>query len=301
MAPDDLNFRHLLYFWSVAKEGSVTRAAERLDLSVQAVSTQLGLLERQLGQALFAPQGRSLILTEAGRVALQYAERIFHLGDLLVDDLRSLRDLRPRFAVGIAETVPKLVAFRLLAPLLRPPLAVRLECCEGEIGHLLGELQLNRLDLVIADQSAPRRANQKLEDFRLGEMAVDLFGVEALHAAWCADFPNRIEGAPLLLPARTHPMRDALDHWFVSRGIRPEVVGEFTDSALLKTFGSGGLGLFPAPAGLAAEIHRAYDASSLGTLQGVRESWYGVVVPRRIQHPAILALREGVQPLPPLH
>lgn len=293
MKPDDLNYRHLLYFWAVAKEGSITRAADRLGLSVQTISTQLGLLERQLGQALFAPQGRSLVLTEAGRTALTYAEQIFQIGGKLRQAMAESVHTRPRFSVGVTDAVPKLISFRLLESILKPPLRIRLECIEGKFEHLLGELALNRLDLVIADRSAPQRANLKLDSHLLGNVGISLFGSADLHDRYGRDFPRHLDGAPLLLPARTDPLRDAIDGWFEAHDIRPEIVGEFSDSALLKTFGRAGLGLFPAPASMQADILAQFQAQPLGALQGVSESWYAISTHKRLPHPAVAAIRDA--------
>lgn len=293
MRPDDLNYRHLLYFWAVAKEGSITRAAERLELSVQAISTQLGQLERQLGQALFAPQGRSLTLTEAGRTALAYADQIFQTGEKLRQALAESTQTRPKFSVGVTDAVPKLIAFRLLESVLRPPLACRLECIEGEFERLLGELALNRLDLVVADRSAPQRANLKLHSHLLGNVGVSLFGSADLHKRYASNFPQSLEGAPLLLPARSDPLRGAIDTWLESHELRPDIVGEFTDSALLKTFGRAGLGLFPAPAAMDAEILSQFAAKPLGPLQGVSESWYAISTHKRVPHPAVAIIEEA--------
>ncbi len=292
MTPDDLNYRHLLYFWAVAKEGSITRAGERLGLSVQTISTQLGQLERQLGQALLAPRGRSLVLTEAGQRVLVYAEQIFHLGEKLRQELAENQTPRPRLAVGVTDAVPKLVAFRLLESVLRPPLSVRLECIEGNFEHLLGELALNRLDLVIADQSAPHRANLKLHSHLLANVEIALYAGAALQGSnYAAEFPQRLNAAPLLLPVRGDPLRSTIDTWFAARDLRPLVVGEFTDSALLKTFGRAGLGLFPAPAGMHEDIAAQFNAIPVGTLQGVSESWYAISSHRRIQHPAVALIQ----------
>lgn len=287
MRPDELNYRHLRYFWAVGKEGSVTRAAERLGLSVQAVSTQVAQLERQLGQALLAPQGRSLVLTEAGRIALAHADQIFQAGDRLLDALTEGARSRRRFAVGIGDAVPKLVTYRLLADVLGPPLEVRLECVEGDFDGLLSALVLNRLDLVIADRSAPHRADLRLQSHPLGDAAIALYGGPSLKRAHGVDFPRGLSGAPLLLPTRTDPLRAAIDTWLEARDLRPAVVGEFTDSALLKTFGRAGLGLFPAPAAMAEDILAQFSAVPLGVLDGVRERWYAIHKSRRIAHPAV--------------
>ncbi|MBK8120518.1 MAG: LysR family transcriptional regulator [Sulfuritalea sp.] len=291
MSPDDLNFRHLLYFWAVAKEGSITRAAERLKLSVQTISTQLGVLERQLGQALFAPQGRSLVLTEAGRAALDYADQIFLLGERLRHAVADHASGRRRFAVGLSEAVPKLVAFRLLQPVLQAPLSARLECIEGSFDHLLAELALNRLDLVLTDRPAPTEAHLKLQSRLLGTVGIDLYAAAGLHRQYAANFPRLLKGAPVLLPVRSNPLRGAIDAWFDQHGLKPEIVGEFSDSALLKTFGRAGLGLFPAPSEMHADIQAQFGARSLGTLANVSENWYAIVTRRRIQHPAVAAIQ----------
>lgn len=290
MHPDDLNYRHLLYFWMVAKEGSITRAAERMGLSVQTISTQLGQLERQLGYSLLAPQGRSITLTDAGRTALGYAEQIFHLGEQLRHGLANRESARPRLAIGVTDAVPKLVAFRLLEGVMRPPHAVRLECLEGDFDNLLGELALNHLDLVVADRSAPQLANLKLHSHLLGTAGVSLYATSALHAAYSPGFPQSLNGAPILLPVRDDPLRSAIDAWLEARDLQPEIVGEFSDSALMKTFGRAGMGLFPAPAGLREDIAAQYDAQPIGAFDGVGESWYAISTHRKIQHPAIEAI-----------
>lgn len=289
VSPDELNFRHLLYFWAVAKEGSIARAADRLNLSAQAISTQLGLLERQLGQALFAPQGRSLALTEAGRTALDYADQIFLLGDRLRHAVTD-RSARQRFAVGLSDAVPKLAAYRFLHPALDAPLSMRLECSEGGFEHLLSELALNHLDLVLADRPAPTDAHLKLQSRLVGKADVALYGDRKLNTRFAAGFPHSLDAAPLLLPARNHPLRADIDAWLQHHDLHPEIVGEFFDSALLKTFGRGGHGLFPAPAAMHEEIAAQFDALPVGTLAGVHERWHAIVTRRKIPHPAVAAI-----------
>jgi len=293
MKPDDLNFRHLLYFWAVAKEGSITRAAERLGLSVQAISTQLGQLERQLGQALLAPRGRSLTLTEAGRTALAHADQIFQLGDRLRDALAEPSAGRIRLAVGITDAVPKLIAFRVLEGVLRAHPQLRLECSEGEFDHLLGELAVNRLDLVLADRSAPQRANLRLQSKLLGNLAIALYAAPQLHDQYASGFPAAMQGVPLLLPVRGDPLRAGIDAWLEAHDIVPQVIGEFSDSALLKTFGRAGLGVFPAPLALEEDIRVQYGARPVGELPGVSESWYAIATQRRLQHPAVSTILEA--------
>lgn len=296
MTPNDLNFRHLLYFWAVAKEGSITRAADRLGLSVQAISTQLSQLEKQLGHALFAPEGRSLKLTDSGRTALTYADVIFQTGERMREALADAGSARARFAVGITDAVPKLVAFRVLKEVLQPPFSLRLECCEGDFESLLGDLALNRLDMVIADRSAPERANLRFRSRLLGDVEIAFYARTDLYPAYVENFPHSLSGAPVLLPARSDPLRQAIDTWLAQHDLRPVVVGEFTDSALLKTFARAGLGLFAAPALMAADLLEQYGAHPLGVLPGVRESWYAIANVR-LQHPAAAhILSHGLPP-----
>jgi LysR family transcriptional activator of nhaA len=286
-----LNYKHLHYFWVVAQEGSITRAAERLGLAVQTISGQLSLLERQLGKALFNSQGRGLVLSDAGRVALGYADQIFQLGDALVDAVQaSGSESTLRLRTGISDGIPKLLAYRLLSSVTSMPVDVRLICDEGEFETLLGELALHRLDVVLTDRAAPVGGNLKVFSTRLGDFANGLFGTPDLLERYQADFPKSLDGAPLLLPTRHNALRGRIDRWLESAGIRPKIVGEFEDSALLNTFGRGGLGIFPAPLVLAEQIESQLNARVLGPMNGVSEQIYAISNERRIRHPAIEVL-----------
>jgi len=286
-----LNYKHLHYFWVVAQEGSITRAAERLDVAVQTISGQLSLLERQLGKALFNSQGRGLVLSEAGRTALGYADQIFQLGDALVDAIQnSDGETTLRLRAGISDGIPKLLAYRLLSSVTSMPTDVRLICDEGEFETLLADLALHRLDVVLTDRAAPVSGNLKLFSTRLGDFANGLFGTAALVERYREGFPTSLNGAPLLLPTRHNALRGRIDRWLENTGIRPKIVGEFEDSALLTTFGRGGLGLFPAPLALADQVAAQLDAQPLGPLEGVSEQIYAISNERRIRHPAIEVL-----------
>ncbi len=286
-----LNYKHLHYFWVVAQEGSITRAAERLGLAVQTISGQLSLLERQLGKALFNSQGRGLVLSDAGRVALGYADQIFQLGDALVDAVQaSGSESTLRLRTGISDGIPKLLAYRLLSSVTSMPVDVRLICDEGEFETLLGELALHRLDVVLTDRAAPVGGNLKVFSTRLGDFENGLFGTPDLLERYQADFPKSLDGAPLLLPTRHNALRGRIDRWLESAGIRPKIVGEFEDSALLNTFGRGGLGIFPAPLVLAEQIESQLNARVLGPMSGVSEQIYAISNERRIRHPAIEVL-----------
>ncbi len=294
-----LNYKHLHYFWVVAQEGSITRAAERLGVAIQTISGQLSLLEKQLGKALFNSQGRGLTLSEAGRRALSYADQIFQLGDALVaalqeDDSESTLRLR----AGITDGIPKLLAYRLLSSVTEMPSETRLICDEGEFEDLLADLALHRLDVVLTDRPAPHGGNLKVFNTRLGDFATALYGTPALVARYRSDFPNSLNGAPMLLPSRHNALRGHIDRWLEQHHLRPKIVGEFEDSALLNTFGRGGLGIFPAPQALAEQVANQLNAELLGEMHGVGEQIYAISNERRIRHPAIEVLcatasREG--------
>ena len=286
-----LNYKHLHYFWVVAQEGSITRAAERLDVAVQTISGQLSLLERQLGKALFNSQGRGLVLSEAGRVALGYADQIFQLGDALVDAVQtSDSESTLRLRAGISDGIPKLLAYRLLSKVTDMPADVRLICDEGEFETLLADLALHRLDVVLTDRAAPVGGNLKVFSTRLGDFATGLFATSELLEKYGSGFPLSLNGAPLLLPTRHNALRGRIDRWLESTGVRPPIVGEFEDSALLTTFGRGGLGIFPAPLALADQVENQLNAGTLGPMTGISEQIYAISNERRIRHPAIEVL-----------
>ena len=286
-----INYKHLHYFWVVAQEGSITRAAERLGVAVQTISGQLSLLERQLGKALFNSQGRGLVLSEAGRTALGFADQIFQLGDALVDAIQSSdNESTLRLRAGISDGIPKLLAYRLLSSVTSMPVDVRLICDEGEFETLLADLALHRLDVVLTDRAAPVGGNLKVFSTRLGDFENGLFAIPALVERYRLGFPQSLDGAPMLLPTRHNAIRGRIDRWLESTGVRPKIVGEFEDSALLNTFGRGGLVIFPAPLVLADQIAAQLNAQTLGPMAGVSEQIYAISNERRIRHPAIEVL-----------
>lgn len=295
MKATGLNFRHLYYFWVVAKEGSITRAAERLDVAVQTISAQLALLEQSVGKALLAPQGRRLTLTEAGRVALAYADQIFLLGEQLQEALAQT-DIGQtmRLTVGISDSLPKLIASRLLEAALQLPRRVKLVCVEDDFESLLGNLSVHKLDVVLTDRPVPSGTNLRVFSHLLGESEISLFGLAALAQRYQRQFPASLNGAPLLLPSRANAIRGRLDHWFELHDVRPDVIGEFDDNALLNTFGRGGIGLFPAPAALAKDVREQFGAVPVGSLVGVREQFYAISNERKIKHPAVEAILTAI-------
>jgi len=291
-----LNYHHLLYFYTVAREGSVTRAAQKLRLAQPTLSGQIRKLEEQFDEKLFERQGRNLVLTEMGRVVYRYADEIFSLGRELTDTLRGQPTRRPaRLSVGISDAVPKLVTHRLLAPALDLPEPVRLVLREGKTDDLLAALAVQAFDLVIAD--APLGPHHKVRAFNhvLGESRMSFFGVAKLARSHRRGFPRSLDGAPILLPTDNTALRRSLDQWFDSIGVRPRVVAEIEDTALLKVFGQHGAGLFPAPDVLASEVRRQYGVEKIGPAGDVRERFYAISVERRIKHPAVAAITAAAQ------
>ena len=295
MKSSGLNFRHLHYFWVVAKEGSVTRAAERLDVAIQTISAQLALLEQSLGKTLLAPQGRRLTLTEAGRIALGYADQIFLLGEQLQDVLGEAElGQTMRLTAGISDSLPKLIASRLLDAALHQPKKVKLVCFEGDFESLLGDLSVHKLDVVLTDRPVPSGTTLRVFSHLLGESEIMLFGTPELASRYGPGFPASLHGAPLLLPTRNNAIRGRLDHWFEVHDVRPDVVGEFDDNALLNTFGRNGIGLFPASAALARDVQDQFGAVAVGEMGGVREQFYAISNERKIKHPAVDAILSEV-------
>jgi LysR family transcriptional activator of nhaA len=291
-----LNYHHLRYFWAVAREGGVTRASQKLRISQPTVSAQVHELEEALGEKLFVRTGRRLALTEVGRIAYRYADEIFGLGRELLDAVRDRPTGRPlRLHVGIVDVVPKLVAHQILEPALRLAEPVHVVCHEDKADRLLAELAVHGLDLVLSDAPVGPSASVRAYNHLLGESAVAFFGTPSLAAAHRAGFPGSLHEAPVLLPTQNTSLRRGLDGWFESRRIRPRVVGEFEDSALMKVFAEEGVGLFPAPAVLAERLRRQYRVEALGELLPLRERYYAISVERRLKHPAVVAISEAAR------
>lgn len=291
----DLNYRHLHYFWVVAKEGGVNRAAIKLGVAAQTISGQLALLERSLGVALLAPAGRGLTLTEAGRTALSYADRIFNLGEQMLEALEDgAGETTLRLTVGILDALPKLAAHRLLQPVMGIGRPVRLSCYEGELDELMSDLALHRLDVVLSDRPVASSGSLRVFSHPLGEYPVSFYGTPTLAERYGKGFPASLAGAPVMLPTRTNALRGKIEQWFEGHELRPQVVGEFEDSALMDTFGRQGMGLFPALTMLGPEIAAQLGAQSVGELEGVREQVFAISGERRIRHPCVEAILAGV-------
>ena len=289
------NYKHLYYFWVVAKEGGISRAADKLDMAIQTVSAQVRELERSLGYALLKPAGRGLVLTDAGLAAMQQADQIFQLGEelpALVRDAVSAPTVR--LAVGICDGLPKLVVHRIMQPVIEEP-NLRLMCHEGELEDLLGDLALHRLDVVLSDRPAPANPNIKLYSHSLGSSPVGWYGAASLVRAASKDYPHSLAQVPLLMPTAHTAVRARLDHWFEQHAIRPRIVGEFEDSALLKTFGANGMGVFPSAEWVHEDLLTHYAVKRLGHCDGVSEHFFAIGTEKKVQHPLVLRLLQATQ------
>jgi LysR family transcriptional activator of nhaA len=286
-----LNYHHLLYFWVVAREGSIVRACEVLHLAQPTVSAQITRLERSLGAKLFQRVGRNLQLTDTGRTAYRYAEEIFSLGAELTDVLQGRPTGQPlRLTVGIPDVLPKLIVYRLLRPAFLLPEPVRLVCREGKFEELVASLATHELDLVLSDTAVTPLIRVKAFSHLLGQCGVSFFAPPKMARRLRQGFPLSLDDAPMLLPTEATTLRRLLDQWFEEQRLHPHIVAEFQDSALLKVFGQEGLGSFPAPAAIRKEIERQYRVKHVGTISELQERYYAISVERRLKHPAVVAI-----------
>ena len=287
-----LNFRHLRYFWAVAKTGSMAKAAKQLHLTPQSISGQLAELESSLGLKLLIRAGRNLELTDAGIRVLQYADEIFSIGeDLLAAVKVQQRTKSLAFRVGIADSVSKSIAYRLIAPALQLSVPMRLVCREGRLSELLADLAVHRLDLIIADRPMPPNLSVRSYSHLLGQSPLAIFGTrELIKELTVKAFPAMLDRAKFLLPGEDFAVRVALNQWFDRHSIRPVIVGEFDDSALMKAFGQASAGFFAAPSAIAKDVCEQYGVQQLGMVDSVMVQVYAITTERRIKHPAVLAM-----------
>lgn len=291
-----LNYKHLRYFWTVAKAGGIARACERLHLTPQTISGQLSAFESALGHKLFVRVGRRLELTEAGRMVLSYADEIFTVGEELEDMLRHQGSGMPLlFKVGVVDSVPKSVAYRLLEPSVCLPEPLRIVCREGKFASLLADLAIHRLDLIIADGPMPPGLSIRGFNHLLGECGLTFFATPGLARLHKARFPDCLDGAPMLLPGEEAAVRAGLMQWLESVAVRPKVVGEFDDGALMKAFGQAGIGVFAAPSAIAEEVRKQYGVVAIGSTTAVTERFYAISVERRLTHPAVVAISSAAR------
>src|SRR5690348_7263795 len=288
-----LNYHHLLYFWMVARRGSIARACEDLRLAQPTISGQLRALEESLGEKLFVRQGRRLALTEAGKVVYRYAEEIFTLGNELTDVLKGRPRDRPlRLIVGVSDLIPKLIAYRILEPALSLKEGVQIECYEDTPEKLLVRLSAHELDLVLTDAPAHASVRVRVFNHLLGSSGVALFASPPLAKHYRKGFPKSLTGAPFLLPMKSSALRQILDDWFETNDIQPRILGEFQDTALVTVFGQAGVGIFGVPSAIEEEATTRYRVRKLGELGGRGAEYYAISAERKIKHPAATVIAE---------
>jgi LysR family transcriptional regulator, transcriptional activator of nhaA len=286
----DFNYRHLYYFWVVGKEGGVSRAADRLNMAVQTVSAQVRLLERDLGHSLLKPAGRGLALTAAGQAVMRLAEQIFQLGEQLPAALRdSQSHPRIRLSVGISDGLPKLAVRQLMQPVMLES-NLHLLCRENDFENLLSELVLHKLDIVLADRTPPSNPNWKLYSHPLGSSPIAWYAPAALQQEAATDFPHCLAHVPVLLPTPHTAVRGRIDHWLERLGIKANIVGEFEDSALLKTFAAAGMGVFPAASWVQSNLQSSYGVHRVGVCEGVDEHYFAIAAQKKVLHPLVQKL-----------
>jgi LysR family transcriptional activator of nhaA len=292
-----LNYHHLLYFWVVAKEGSIVRAGQELRLAHPTISGQIRRLEESLGEKLFTRRGRNLALTEAGRVAFRYADEIFSLGREFIDTLKGRGNGRPlRLVVGVADVLPPSLVRRFLEPAFRLEEPVQVVCrADKSVDEFIAELALHKVDVVIADGPAGSAIPVRAFSHLLGECGTSFFAAATLAGSSRRKFPLSLDGAPFLLPGAPSAVRRALEQWFDAQGVQPKIVAEFDDSALAKDFGKEGMGVFAAPSVIEAEVKRDYHVRVIGRSSAVRQQFYAISVERKIRHPAVAAVCEGAR------
>ena len=288
-----LNYSHLQYFWTVAREGSIARASQSLHLTPQTISGQLKLLDEAVGQALFNRVGRRLVLSDMGKVVFEYADEIFAVGAELASVVRGNHASGPKsLAVGIVNSMPKLIAERIIAPALTAEEPIRVRCHEASLEQLLSELAVHKLDLVLSDQPVPDGLNLKAYDHRLGASGLSFFVQRRQARRYRGRFPDSLSEAPMLLPLPNSALRRRLDDWFENRQLSPRIVGEFDDSALLKAFGEAGAGVFAGPSVIEDEICRMYRTSVIGQTDEIRERFYAISPERRLKHTAVILVTD---------
>ncbi|MFN7951058.1 MAG: transcriptional activator NhaR [bacterium] len=292
-----LNYHHLLYFWAVAKEGSVVAASEVLRLAHPTISGQIHQLERNLGEKLFVRRGRNLALTEVGQIAFRYADEIFSLGREFQGIVRGSAKGRPiRLVVGVSNFVPKPIVHRILEPVFELDDPIQLVCREDRSTEaFMGELAVHGIDVVLSDAPARPVAAVRPYSHQIGECGTVLLASAKLASSLGARSPGNLDGAPFLLPSTGSILRWSLEEWFATHKIRPRVVAELDDSALAETFGEAGLGIFAAPSIVEAEIRRRSRVRLVARLDKVKQRFYVISIERKIRHPAVVAIREAAR------
>jgi LysR family transcriptional activator of nhaA len=286
------NYRHLYYFWVVAKEGSMSRAAERLNIATQTISAQVHELEKSLGYLLFKPAGRGIILTDSGLVALEIADQIFSIGEKLPEAIRdAAKTPKTKIVVGISDSLPKFVARQLLEPVLKHK-DVQLIAHEGEFDKLLADLVLHRIDIILADRPAINNKNINVYSEELAKTSIAWYSPKQFLKIAKNNFPDCLSELPILLPTSHSIVRLLMDQWFNKLGITPNIIGEFQDSALLKTFAASGMGVFPAGKLIENDLKETYGIELIGHCNDIFEYFYAIRSEKKIQHPLVQAIIE---------
>lgn len=289
MAP--LNYKHLYYFWTVAHEGSIAAASKTLHLTPQTISGQLTLLEARLDKALFKKQGRGLALTDVGATVLEYADEIFELGSELTDVLRGIPVVgSSEFIIGASSALPKTIVYKILEPALRLSHEVKMLCKEGPLESLLADLAVHKVDMVLSDSPVPSNFHVKAYNHALGECGISFFAVSDIVKRYKKGFPNSLTQAPMLVPTKQNAIRSSYENWIREMEISPKIVGEFDDSALMKSFGQAGHGIFFMSSLIEQEICRNFNVKVIGRTEEIRHSFYAISAERRIKHPAVQAI-----------
>ena len=291
-----INFKHLHYFWMVAKQGSITKASEHLHITPQTISGQISLLEEQLGKELFSKVGRNLALTDTGHMVMSYADEIFSLGNELEQSVRiASTDRTQLLRVGIADSIPKSIAYRLLAPAMALEDPIRFICKENSLESLLGELALHKLDLIIADGPIPPHLGVRGYNHFLGECGTSFMAAPNLIEQDKADFPKNLIGAPFLIPSDQSLIQIQLLQWLEKHHIHPKIMGEFDDRALMKTFGQAGAGVFIVPSAIANEVAKQFHVEVIGSTEEIREQFFAIATEQRLSNPALVAITDAAK------
>lgn len=292
----NINLKHLRYFWVVASEGSITQASEKLHLTPQTISGQLRMLEESIGNKLFKKAGRNLVLSDTGQTVFSYADEMFSLETELSDILEG----RPNpknlsFNVGVAMVVPKLIAYRVLEPVMDMQEDIKLICHEAPLVDLLADLSVHKLDLVLADAPISPTLNVKAYNHLLGESGITFFARKEEVNKYKRGFPASLDGAPMLMPTNSSSLRRALDQWLEREGLKPQIVAEFEDRALMKAFGEAGAGIFTTPTAVEEDVIAKYGVKIIARSEDIQERFYAISAERRIKHPAVAAIAEAAK------
>jgi LysR family transcriptional activator of nhaA len=291
-----LNYQHLFYFWTAAREGGITRASEKLGLAQPTISGQITVFEETIGSQLLKKDGRKLILTETGRTVFNYAEEIFSLGNELSNTLKGASNNRSlRLTIGIADSLPKLLVYRLIEPALKLDRPVQITCYEDKKEHLLVELSHHGIDLIFSDGPAANNLGARVHNHFIGVSNIGVFSSPNLAQRYRDDFPWSLKSAPLILPTRNTELRRSLDQWFEDKVIAPRVVAEIADSALMKTFASSGAGIIFAPVSVRNQIRNQYDLDLIGETSEINERFYAITIRRKIEHEAVKIILENAK------